>query len=309
MDGEGDDRGVAEGERRALGSFEEAAKKQVALPKRGFETLPELWPLAQEMLRVAAKQLNVLLLLITEATHAFGRAQGVVGPGVHFKLPIVQKFVVEETKHTTLDLEPQVIQLDDDLVYEVDAKVMYQIVDLRRAMIEIDDLVTGLQNRVVMAVQRVIQAQTRVTIRDTDAMIAAILDELRPVEEQWGVRIRQFGFSNLSPSPSTLEITQLDLLARERLALYQRLRDEGLSEEATVALVTGAVVATHAEPEEPGRAAARRERERLAERFSGDVTEAVERQKREAKKKKSEASGLGELPDDEGDEGEDAPEQ
>ena len=180
------------------------------------------------MILEALENLTGIFVVVYDGQNALkftlGRAKGVVGPGVHFKLPIVQRFAVEETKHTTLDLEPQVIQLDDDLVYEVDAKVMYQIVDLRRAMIEIDDLVTGLQNRVVMAVQRVIQAQTRVTIRDTDAMIEAILDELRPVEEQWGVRIRQFGFSNLSPSPSTLEITQLDLLARERLALYQRLR-------------------------------------------------------------------------------------
>jgi hypothetical protein len=64
-----------------------------------------------------------------------------------------------------------------------------------------------------------------------------------PVEEQWGVRILLFGFSNISPSPTTLEITQLELLARERLNLYEHLRDNGLSDEAAVALIAGAVVA------------------------------------------------------------------
>jgi len=191
-----------------------------------------------------------LFVVVYDGQHALkftlGRAGGVVGPGVHFKVPIFQKYTVEETKHTTLNLEPQTIQLKDDLVYEVDCKVMYQIVNLRKAIIEIDDLVTGLENRVVMAVQRVVQAQDRESVRDTDAMVQQIIEQLREVEEQWGVRILAFGFSNISPSPATLEITQLELLADERMGLYSRFRGEGLSPEASVALLTGAVIATSA---------------------------------------------------------------
>ena len=172
-----------------------------------------------------------------------------VGPGVHFKVPIIQKYAVEETKHTTLDLEPQTIQLKDDLVYEVDCKLMYQITNLRKAQVEIDDLVTGLENRVVMAVQRVVQSQNRETVRDTDAMAAQIIEELVEVGEQWGVRILQFGLSNISPSPATLEITQLELLAEERLSLYNRFHAAGLAPESAVALLTGAVVATSASRE------------------------------------------------------------
>jgi hypothetical protein len=71
-----------------------------------------------------------------------------------------------------------------------------------------------------------------------------VREELRPVEEQWGVRIRELGFSNLSPTPPTLEITQLRLLAQEKLGLYHRFtRDEGLTEDAAVALISGAVMA------------------------------------------------------------------
>src|SRR5215510_8888812 len=135
--------------------------------------------------------------------YTLGHADAVVGPGVHWKWPIFQKFRVENTKHTTLDLEPQVIQLADDLVYEVDCKLLYQIVNLRKALIEIDDLVTGLRNRVVLAVQRVVGARTRETIRDTRGMVEAIVADLSGVEEQWGVRLLLFGFSNISPSTTT----------------------------------------------------------------------------------------------------------
>ena len=181
-----------------------------------------------------------------------GRAGPVYGPGVHFKAPIIQQFRVEETKHTTLDLEPQVIQLSDDLVYEVDCKVVYRICDLRKAMIEIDDLVTGLQNRVVMAVQKVVQKKDRITIQDTELLCDQIREELRPVEEQWGVTVLQLGFSNISPSPATLEITQLELLAREKLALFEHFQSSGIDTEAAVALIAGAVVSLEAETDPGG---------------------------------------------------------
>lgn len=193
-----------------------------------------------------------LFVLVYDGQHALkftlGRAQEVVGPGVHWKWPILQKFKVEETKHTTLDLEPQTIQLADDLVYEIDCKVMYQIVDLRKAMIEIDDLVMGLKNRVVLAIQGVVRRRDRRTIRESASIVAEIKTDLVALEEQWGVRILQLGFSNISPSPTTLEITQLELLAREKLALYGRLREAGLGDASSVALLSGAVVSLGADP-------------------------------------------------------------
>ena len=203
--------------------------------------------------------LTGLFVIVYDGQHALrftlGRAQAVVGPGIHFKVPLLQVFKVEETKHTTLDLEPQVIQLDDNLIYEVDCKVLYQVVNLRKAVIEVDDLVTGLQNRVVMAVQRVISRRNRHTVTDVDGMCKQIQSELRGVEDEWGVRILELGFSNISPSPTTLEITQLEMLAREKQTLFGSLRADGLSEESAVALIAGAVISVHPDEHLPtGRA-------------------------------------------------------
>lgn len=224
-----------------------------------------------------------IFVVVYDGQHALkfnlGRAREVVGPGVHFKLPIIQRFTVQNTKHTTLDLEPQVIQLKDDLVYEVDCKLIYQVVDLRKAIIEIDNLVTGLQNRVVMAVQRVVQTQDRVSIRDTVRLAQEVHLALAPIEPEWGARILHFGFSNISPSPATLEITQLDLLARERLSLHGTLRAQGLSDEAAVALISGAVVAMQPAPREEG----------LASQIAAERAAAA--QLKELGKKKSEEPG------------------
>lgn len=188
-----------------------------------------------------------LFVVVYDGQHALkftlGRAKNVVGPGVHFKWPIVQKFQVENTKFTTLDLEPQVIQLKDDLVYEVGAKVVYQIVDLKKAVIEVDDLVEGLRNRLVLIVQPVVKSQTRETISDLKSMIARVLEELLLVEDQWGVKIHEFGFSTFSPTAETLEVTQLSMLAEEKRRLFGEFRAAGISTQAAVSLISGAVMA------------------------------------------------------------------
>ena len=120
---------------------------------------------------------------------------------------------------------------------------MYRFVDLRKALIEIDNLVTGLKNRLVLTVQRVVRGQDRQSIHNMKPIIAEVRDELRVVEEEWGVLFHEFGFSTFSPTPETLEITQLRNLAEEKLALYHRFRAEsGLSEDAAVALISGAVI-------------------------------------------------------------------
>ena len=43
------------------------------------------------------------------------------------------------------------------------------------------------------------------------------------------------------------------MLAQEKLTLYSRLRDEGLGEEAAVALISGAVVSVHPDGNPPSR--------------------------------------------------------
>jgi regulator of protease activity HflC (stomatin/prohibitin superfamily) len=187
-----------------------------------------------------------IFVVVYDGQHALkfelGRAKNIVGPGVHFKWPIIQRFKVRDTRDTTLDLEPQIIQLRDDLVFEVDAKLIYQIVDLRKAMIEVDDLVQGLKNRVTIAIQKVVKAQNRETIGDLNQMVEQVLVALKPVEDQWGIAVREFGFSNFAPTPATLEITQLRLLAQEKLDLYREFREQGLGNEASVSLISGAVV-------------------------------------------------------------------
>ena len=125
----------------------------------------------------------------------------------------------------------------------------------------------------VLAVQRVVKAQDRESIRDLPAMVDAVKQELAPVEEQWGVKIHEFGFSTFSPTPETLEITQLRKLAEEKLALFRQFRDAGgLGETAAVALISGASSRCGRSEAADRQAAAGRSRRRPAGRWATSTT-------------------------------------
>ena len=96
--------------------------------------------------------------------------------------------------------------------------------------------------------------QDRESIRDMPRMVEAVKLDLAVIEDQWGVKIHEFGFSTFSPTPETLEITQLRKLAEEKLELFRHFRDAGLGVEAAVALISGSVVSLR--PIEPRKKAA-----------------------------------------------------
>jgi hypothetical protein len=108
--------------------------------------------------------------------------------------------------------------------------------------------VEGLKNRVSIAVQQALKMHDRTTIRDIPALIAEVQAALVPIVAQWGVNVVEFGFSNISPSQATLEVTQMSLLAAEKQRLFRRFVDEdGLRPDEAVALISGAVVAMPSE--------------------------------------------------------------
>ena len=69
--------------------------------------------------------LTGVFVVVYDGQHALkftlGRATGVVGPGVNFKWPIIQRFRVVDTKDTTIDLEPQIIQRAQDVLETLEA--------------------------------------------------------------------------------------------------------------------------------------------------------------------------------------------
>jgi hypothetical protein len=136
---------------------------------------------------------------------SFGRAVRVVEPGFHPLIPFLQVIRVLPTRSRTLDLAAQRVVTDEGLVYEADANLVYRVVDVRRALIELE-----LSRR--MAVRL----------------------------EPWGVAVERAGFPSLRPSPATLRVTQLANLCTVRRQALGRLVDAGAPLHSALGLLSPA---------------------------------------------------------------------
>ena len=88
---------------------------------------------------------------------SFGRAGKVLEPGFHLLVPFLQVVRKIPTRSRTLNLPSQRVTNFEGLVYQVDANLVYRVVDVRKALIQIDDLVKGMLEMLGLGVQEVVR--------------------------------------------------------------------------------------------------------------------------------------------------------
>jgi len=159
---------------------------------------------------------------------SFGRAKKVIGPGFRMLLPFVQVVRVVPTRHRTLHLPGQRVTIRDGLVYYVDANLVYRVVDVRKALVEIDDLVKGMTQALGLGVQAVLVARGRASLRAGPELDAALAEDLGRRLEPWGVEVVRAGFITITPSPESLRITQLSAQVEARTRALAGFESAGL---------------------------------------------------------------------------------
>lgn len=167
----------------------------------------------------------------------FGRATKELHEGFHPLFPGVQQVRVLPTRSRSMDLPSQRVVNNEGLVYHADANLVYRVVDVRRALIEIDDLEQGMLQMLTLGVQEVLRATDRRTITETEALSKALTENLERRLEPWGVAVERAGFPSIGPSPRTMRITQLAQNTTERSTQHERMRDAGLPSGLAAALV------------------------------------------------------------------------
>ena len=74
----------------------------------------------------------------------FGRARRELEPGFHLLIPFLQRARRMPTRSRTLDLPAQRVATHQGLVYHVDANLVYRVTDVRKAMIQVDQIEKGM---------------------------------------------------------------------------------------------------------------------------------------------------------------------
>lgn len=167
----------------------------------------------------------------------FGRARKVCEPGFHPLLPLLQTIQVVPTRARTLDLPAQKLTTLDGLVYRVDASLVYRVVDVRKALIEVDDLQKGMLQMLGLGVNEVLRNLDRSRLRVSDALDVALAANLSRRVEPWGVVVERAAFTTIDPTRETTRITQLDSLMRSRTQALELFAARGVTPRIDLALL------------------------------------------------------------------------
>ena len=131
-------------------------------------------------------KLWVLLILLAQRSYrviesgnrglrfTFGRAGPVLEPGTHVLIPLVQTVKSLPSRARTLDIPNQTLTTHDGIVLHVDCNLVYQVVDPRRALIEIGDLERGMADLTGIAVQAVLGGLSMADLKQTHALDAEL---------------------------------------------------------------------------------------------------------------------------------------
>lgn len=167
----------------------------------------------------------------------FGRASKRLGPGLHFFFPFLQTMRKLPSRARTLDLPAQRVVTQEGLVYQADANMVYRVVDIRKALIEVDNLEKAMLQMLGLSVQTVLRGADHNQIRDTDRLNRELHESLQTRLSPWGVQVETAGFPSIAPSAQSIRITQLDKVTRERMAAFQDLASATGSTALATALV------------------------------------------------------------------------
>lgn len=173
----------------------------------------------------------------TGVLFSFGRVKRELQPGFHIMLPFLQIAARVATRQRTLDLPSQRVVTAQDLVYLVDANLVFRVVDPTKALVEIDDLDKGMLQMLGLSVHEVIRNAPRERISASGALDDELVANIQARLAAWGVEVEHAGFTSVTPSPQTLRITQFARRTEERLRMLAQLEEGGVPHRRALALL------------------------------------------------------------------------
>lgn len=188
--------------------------------------------LAIILMGLGASALTIIRNYEKGVVERFGRYQRTLEPGLNFVLPIIELCRRVDLREKVIDVPPQEVITEDNVVVTVDAVIYYQVTDPRKTLYNIDNF--------QLAVLKLAQTNLRNVIGDLelDQTLTSreqINSELRRVlddaTDTWGVRITRVEIQKIDPPRDITEAMSQQMKAeRERRAAI--LEAEGVRQSA-----------------------------------------------------------------------------
>ncbi len=154
------------------------------------------------ILSMGLRKVNQYERGLVERWHAYEKT---VDPGLRFITPFIQRMLRVNMREQVIDVPPQEIITEDNVVVTIDAVVYYQIMDPKRALYEIEDFELAIVKLAQTTLRNIVGEMTLdtcLTSRERiNTELRKVLDE---ATDKWGTKVNRIEVQRIDP-PSDIQ--------------------------------------------------------------------------------------------------------
>lgn len=138
---------------------------------------------------------------------AFGKFQNVKGEGMRLSIPFYHSVQVVDMRSTMIELpEQNIMGVGENVTTFVDGTVQFRVVDPMKATFEVDDYKVNTAERAQNAIREHLGGMDFDDInRDRVKLNSVLLEDMKPLEDEWGVKVEKLQLRNVKVAKSLEE--------------------------------------------------------------------------------------------------------
>lgn len=143
-------------------------------------------------------------------------------PGFTLLIPFVDTLRRRHVRQQTRHFPYQRIKLKDGLIFNVEAIILFRVKDVYRALFEVDDMDTTVDDIGMTIVRDEISNRTHSELEQNGAISDKLLQQIKPFAEQIGIEVIRFGLTDCAPTAETANLLNAETAVKLRLEALKK---------------------------------------------------------------------------------------
>jgi len=134
---------------------------------------------------------------IVERWHAYEKT---VGPGLRYIVPFVQRMLRVNMREQIIDVPPQEIITEDNVVVTIDAVIYYQVVDPKRALYEVEDFELAIVKLAQTTLRNIVgEMSLDICLTSREKLNLELRKVIDEATDKWGTKVNRIELQRIDP--------------------------------------------------------------------------------------------------------------
>ncbi len=134
---------------------------------------------------------------MVERWHAYEKT---VDPGLRYVIPFVQRMLRVNMREQIIDVPPQEIITEDNVVVTIDAVIYYQVVDPKRALYEVEDFELAIVKLAQTTLRNIVgEMSLDICLTSREKLNLELRKVLDEATDKWGTKVNRIELQRIDP--------------------------------------------------------------------------------------------------------------